>query len=336
MVNDWYFVKGSRSGHRILYTQAYVAKVPLLLIDWDDETQVSLHNRIVSEVQGILEKEVGRSVNANMEPLFREIMASKGKDPEREEYLRIGKGLCAELESINPIKKSGILKIPKGIDGRFRSKDMEDAYLASIGDGTEFEFEGKTATFTYESKSRTWTDFEITYEEETFHYNFKAGEGNSDDDIGGLAYIRYLICNEIGQPASEVRFCEEILGQRDDIDVTPRDYFLFAVDANSGHLNIIAVGEIQDEDLVTNPRNQFQTNPHTADAVTRTQEEATLFLIRKFIEYTRKKAASYAVFTDAGLTEKTGRSKLKQYFVREKGQTWLGDYTEERDDWTEE
>ena len=71
MVNDWYFVKGSRSGHRILYTQAYVAKVPLLLIDWDDEAQVSLHNRIVSEVQGILDK---RQPQANIEHLLQEII----------------------------------------------------------------------------------------------------------------------------------------------------------------------------------------------------------------------------------------------------------------------
>jgi hypothetical protein len=63
MVTDWYFVKGSRSGHRILYTQAYVAKVPLLLIDWDNETQVMLHDRIVSEVQRILDpKQSGRAV----------------------------------------------------------------------------------------------------------------------------------------------------------------------------------------------------------------------------------------------------------------------------------
>ena len=71
MVNDWYFVKGSRSGHRILYTQSYVAKVPLLLIDWDDEAQVSLHNRIVSEVQGILDK---RQPQANIEHLLQEII----------------------------------------------------------------------------------------------------------------------------------------------------------------------------------------------------------------------------------------------------------------------
>jgi hypothetical protein len=55
MVNDWYFVKGSRSGHRILYTQAYVAKVPLLLIDWEDKEQVSLHNEIVTIVQRALD-----------------------------------------------------------------------------------------------------------------------------------------------------------------------------------------------------------------------------------------------------------------------------------------
>lgn len=73
MINDWYFIKGSNSGHRILYTQAYVSKVPLLLIDWDDEEHVAAHDGIVEEVQMKLNGDTSFS-QSNLESRFRIIM----------------------------------------------------------------------------------------------------------------------------------------------------------------------------------------------------------------------------------------------------------------------
>ena len=73
MINDWYFIKGSNSGHRILYTQAYVSKVPLLLIDWDNEEHVAAHDDIVEEVQMKLNGDTSFS-QSNLESRFRIIM----------------------------------------------------------------------------------------------------------------------------------------------------------------------------------------------------------------------------------------------------------------------
>jgi len=49
-VNDWYRVKGSRTGRRIRYTQAYMQHVPLRRINFDDPAQVSCHDRICDAV----------------------------------------------------------------------------------------------------------------------------------------------------------------------------------------------------------------------------------------------------------------------------------------------
>lgn len=53
-VNKWYRIKGSHSGHRIKYTQAYVSKIPLRLIDWKNKSEVRVYNEIIKEVDDIL------------------------------------------------------------------------------------------------------------------------------------------------------------------------------------------------------------------------------------------------------------------------------------------
>ena len=76
MINDWYFIKGSNSGHRILYTQAYVSKVPLLLIDWDNEEHVAAHDEIVETVQRKLDGD--ESIHqTQIDAIFRKIEGKK-------------------------------------------------------------------------------------------------------------------------------------------------------------------------------------------------------------------------------------------------------------------
>lgn len=47
VVNTWYGIKGSRTGHRTRYTQAYVSHIPYRPIDFSDKEEVRLHDLIV-------------------------------------------------------------------------------------------------------------------------------------------------------------------------------------------------------------------------------------------------------------------------------------------------
>lgn len=54
IINDWYRIKGSHTGYRIRYTQAYVGQIPLKLINWDNKEEVNIYNQIVAEIDNIL------------------------------------------------------------------------------------------------------------------------------------------------------------------------------------------------------------------------------------------------------------------------------------------
>lgn len=47
-VNTWYGIKGSRTGHRTRYTQAYVSRIPYRPIDFGEPEEVLLHDRVVA------------------------------------------------------------------------------------------------------------------------------------------------------------------------------------------------------------------------------------------------------------------------------------------------
>ena len=53
IINDWYRIKGSHTGHRIRYTQSYVSQIPLKLIDWKNKKDVEVYNKILYEVNNI-------------------------------------------------------------------------------------------------------------------------------------------------------------------------------------------------------------------------------------------------------------------------------------------
>ncbi|MBD3312794.1 N-6 DNA methylase [archaeon] len=70
-INKWYRVKGSRTGHRIRYTQSYVSRIPLRLINWDDKKEVEIHNRIVGLVDDVL---MGGEREDEINQLFEELI----------------------------------------------------------------------------------------------------------------------------------------------------------------------------------------------------------------------------------------------------------------------
>ena len=56
-VNQWYRIKGSKSGHRIKYTQAYVTNIPFLLPN-DDEKELKLYKQIIENTLRIVNKDI--------------------------------------------------------------------------------------------------------------------------------------------------------------------------------------------------------------------------------------------------------------------------------------
>ena len=58
-IRKWYEIKGSKKGHRIQYTQAYVSKIPLKLINWNNKEEVDIYNEIVTLVSELISGNMG-------------------------------------------------------------------------------------------------------------------------------------------------------------------------------------------------------------------------------------------------------------------------------------
>ncbi len=70
IVNDWYRVKGSHTGHRIRYTQSYVSQIPLRLIDWNNKKEVEIYNKILDKTKKITEKKGNEQLEKEIDNLF--------------------------------------------------------------------------------------------------------------------------------------------------------------------------------------------------------------------------------------------------------------------------
>jgi adenine-specific DNA-methyltransferase len=56
-INKWYRLKGSRKGHRTQYTQAYVSKIPFRQIDWSNENEIGIYNKIIELSKKLINNE---------------------------------------------------------------------------------------------------------------------------------------------------------------------------------------------------------------------------------------------------------------------------------------
>ena len=54
LINKWYRIKGSKKGQRIQYTQSYVSKIPLRLIDWNNDNEVKIYHEIIARIDKLL------------------------------------------------------------------------------------------------------------------------------------------------------------------------------------------------------------------------------------------------------------------------------------------
>lgn len=72
-VATWYRHKGSHSGQRARYTHAYLSRIPVPAIDWDDPVEAGLHDRIVgltAEWMGDRSQPDPRGLGAVLESCF--------------------------------------------------------------------------------------------------------------------------------------------------------------------------------------------------------------------------------------------------------------------------
>ena len=74
IVNDWYRIKGSHTGHRIRYTQSYVSQIPLKLIDWSNWKEVGIYNKILEKSDRIIEEKGNQVLEKEIDGLFEKLI----------------------------------------------------------------------------------------------------------------------------------------------------------------------------------------------------------------------------------------------------------------------
>jgi hypothetical protein len=291
MVNHWYRVKGSRSGHRILYTQAYVAKVPLLLIDRGNETQVSLHNKIVSEVQRILDGQEPQEPQANIEHLIQEIMASKADigrsgdpDPTTPQIL---------VDIVEFLVKKKV-EISKAVEGEGRGGSLNDEGSIKKALMEEPKFKGRISS---EMARKAGDIIVLDYDGKTEYWvNIKTSLGGQDNSTSRVGFVYALTDIKIEDLPAKLTLREmEQLVENHKANIPFKDYWFLCVDKkDSTKVFVRGAKQIKNWYENPNPANFLQINwkkEKNSSPVNRTWEEAydTLIggyqrCIRRFLE----------------------------------------------------
>ena len=74
IINDWYRIKGSHTGHRIRYTQSYVSQIPLRLIDWNKQKEVKIYNEILKKIKTIIKDKENQQLEKEIDDLFKKLI----------------------------------------------------------------------------------------------------------------------------------------------------------------------------------------------------------------------------------------------------------------------
>lgn len=74
IINDWYRVKGSHTGHRIRYTQSYVSQIPLRLINWYKQREVIIYNEILKKAKKIIKDKGNQQLEKEIDGLFEKLI----------------------------------------------------------------------------------------------------------------------------------------------------------------------------------------------------------------------------------------------------------------------
>ncbi|MHA1428542.1 MAG: Eco57I restriction-modification methylase domain-containing protein [Candidatus Helarchaeota archaeon] len=63
-IQKWYKIKGSKRGHRTQYTQSYLEEIPIRVINWQDDTEISLYEHILTTIDEVLR---AKTLNSKLE-----------------------------------------------------------------------------------------------------------------------------------------------------------------------------------------------------------------------------------------------------------------------------
>lgn len=74
IINNWYRVKGSHTGHRIRYTQSYVSQIPLRLIDWNNQKEIEIYNNILEKTKKIIKEGKNKNLEKEIDNLFEKLI----------------------------------------------------------------------------------------------------------------------------------------------------------------------------------------------------------------------------------------------------------------------
>jgi hypothetical protein len=69
-VSDWYATKGSKTGHRARYTQAYLSQIPVPRIDFADSRQKEIHDKVVETSRRLYANPADARAEARLNELF--------------------------------------------------------------------------------------------------------------------------------------------------------------------------------------------------------------------------------------------------------------------------
>jgi len=76
VVNKWYRIKGSHTGHRIRYTQSYVSQIPLRLIDWNNPKEIDIYNEVLNKVDSVIKDKKNNNLEKDIDNLFEQLITN--------------------------------------------------------------------------------------------------------------------------------------------------------------------------------------------------------------------------------------------------------------------
>lgn len=222
-------------------------------------------------------------------------------------YLELGIALCNTLVKLVPI-----IPFKDSYEGRKNAEKIEKDWIKRLP--RSFNYNNKQVKIiTPNEDDRSWVDLIFIYDESFFPINFKAGLGETADNISGLKYLGYLLFNGVREDysvpgiSSHKALAKRIIEIKkgvEELNLENRDYFCIAYNLENEIIKVIPISCMNEEDLIVNPSNVFQANFHTASFdINRTQKDSIDFIINKYIEYAKKKADAYILFKEAGLIE---------------------------------
>lgn len=177
------------------------------------------------------------------------------------------------------------------------------------------------------TSARNWFDIALIYNDTFFPINIKISDWKSFDNLFGVKVLNYLLFGEYEKDKEnynmhillnkdENKVAEKISNiyleyqnftknkkYKEELNLNKiRDYFLVNINKTTNKITTFAFLNILEEDIRTNPKNGFQLNISKLEYINNITNDFNFEknidkLVRKYIEYTEKKAQPYLILT---------------------------------------